>query len=60
MMYGWRLRHHRAASCREESAGARATCIESARAHYLLADLHRHEAAKIDAIRTSLNIAFSD
>ncbi|WP_375383025.1 hypothetical protein [uncultured Sphingomonas sp.] len=37
--------YHQTAVLREETAAARAKCVESARAHNILADLHRSQAS---------------
>ena len=60
MAYELSFNTHRFAARREDEAAMRAACEVSAQRHSELAEMHRREADRIDAVRTSLRLAFGD
>ncbi len=53
-----RVSQYEQSAKREEDAAACATTRESARLHQALAEMYRHEAAKMQSVRRALHIAF--
>jgi hypothetical protein len=53
-----RIEGYERALLREEDAAASATTRESARIHSALAEMYRHEIAKMDTVRRTLQVAF--
>jgi hypothetical protein len=60
MTYESRIQSHQQAAQREEEAFRHAKCCESARRHLELAEMHKNEALKLGAVRSSLSMALGD
>lgn len=53
-----RMEQYELCARREDDAARNAISKESARLHLALADMYRHEAAKMHSVRKALRVAF--